>query len=99
MKAVGRTGAVALLYFEVVTTIALMMACYCQRGSAWCRHERRSGNSGCESGRVYADRQRLGIVAFLLDVIPSSVIGALPAGTSAGAAVCGDVRLCAASSG
>ncbi|UMX89612.1 hypothetical protein MJ579_27235 [Klebsiella pneumoniae] len=35
MKAVGRTGAVALLYFEVVSTIALIIRSdYRQRGAA-----------------------------------------------------------------
>ncbi|VFS61892.1 Aerobic C4-dicarboxylate transport protein [Kluyvera cryocrescens] len=52
MKAVGRTGAVALLYFEVVSTIALLIGLVIvnvvQPGAGY---ERRSGNSGCESGR------------------------------------------------
>ena len=49
MKAVGRTGAVALLYFEVVSTIALIIGLIIvnvvQR-----RDERRPVDARCESG-------------------------------------------------
>lgn len=51
MKAVGRTGAVALLYFEIVSTIALIIGLIIvnvvQPGR---RDERRSGNAGCAGG-------------------------------------------------
>ena len=46
MKAVGRTGAVALLYFEIVSTIALIIGLIIVNVvQAWCRNERRSGNA------------------------------------------------------
>ena len=51
MKAVGRTGAVALLYFEIVKYHrADYRSDNCQRGTAWRGHERRPGHAGCESG-------------------------------------------------
>ncbi len=51
MKAVGRTGAVALLYFEVVSTIALIIGLIIvKRGAAGRRDERRPVDARCESG-------------------------------------------------
>ncbi len=70
MKAVGRTGAVALLYFEIVSTIALIIGLIIvnvvQPGAGM---------------TVYAAQAKeQGIIAFLMDVIPGSVIGAFASG-------------------
>ena len=64
MKAVGRTGAVALLYFEVVSTLALIIGLIIV--------------NVVQPGAGMAKDQ--GVVAFLLDVIPGSVIGAFASG-------------------
>lgn len=50
MKAVGRTGAVALLYFEIVSTIALIIGLIIVNVVQRRRDERRSGNAGCAGG-------------------------------------------------
>ncbi len=53
MKQFGRTGAIALLYFEIVSTIALIIGLVRQHGPAWRRHEYRpphSGRLGARSG-------------------------------------------------
>ena len=46
MKKVGKVGGIALLYFEIVTTLALP----CQCSSARRRHARGSRDLGCELG-------------------------------------------------
>ena len=46
MKKVGKTGGLALLYFEIVSTVALIVGLVDrQRGAAGRRHERRSGHA------------------------------------------------------
>lgn len=82
MKAVGRTGAIALLYFEVVSTIALIIGLVVvnvlQPGAGM---NVDPNALDVKAVAVYADQaQQQGIVAFLLDVIPSSVIGAFASG-------------------
>lgn len=81
-KAVGRTGAIALLYFEVVSTIALIIGLVVvnvlQPGAGM---NVDPNALDVKAVAVYADQaQQQGIVAFLLDVIPSSVIGAFASG-------------------
>ncbi|ACR70877.1 C4-dicarboxylate transporter [Edwardsiella ictaluri] len=82
MKAVGRTGAIALLYFEVVSTIALIIGLVVvnilQPGVGM---NVDPNALDTKAVAVYADQAaQQGIVAFLLDVIPSSVIGAFASG-------------------
>ncbi|CBA34353.1 C4-dicarboxylate transport protein [Cronobacter turicensis z3032] len=82
MKAVGRTGAVALLYFEIVSTIALIIGLVIvnviQPGAGM---NVDPATLDAKAVAVYAEQaQQQGIVAFLMDVIPSSVIGAFASG-------------------
>ncbi|KQN53798.1 dicarboxylate/amino acid:cation symporter [Erwinia sp. Leaf53] len=82
MKAVGRTGAVALLYFEVVSTIALIIGLVVvnllQPGAGM---NVDPSTLDAKAVAVYAQQaEQQGIVAFLLDVIPGSVIGAFASG-------------------
>ncbi len=82
MKAVGRTGAVALLYFEVVSTIALIIGLIIvnvvQPGAGM---NVDPATLDAKAVAVYAEQAKdQGIVAFLLDIIPGSVIGAFASG-------------------
>lgn len=82
MKAVGRTGAVALLYFEVVSTIALIIGLIVvnviQPGTGM---NVDPATLDAKAVAVYAQQaEQQGVVAFLLDVIPGSVIGAFASG-------------------
>ena len=82
MKAVGRTGAVALLYFEVVSTLALIIGLIIvnvvQPGAGM---NVDPSTLDAKAVAVYAEQAKeQGIVAFLMDVIPGSVIGAFASG-------------------
>lgn len=82
MKAVGRTGAIALLYFEIVSTVALIIGLVVvnvlQPGSGM---NVDPNALDTKAVAIYTDQAaQQGIVAFLLDVIPSSVIGAFASG-------------------
>ncbi len=82
MKAVGRTGAVALLYFEIVSTIALIIGLIIvnvvQPGAGM---NVNPATLDAKAVAVYADQAKdQGIVAFIMDVIPASVIGAFASG-------------------
>ena len=82
MKAVGRTGAVALLYFEVVSTLALIIGLVIvnvvQPGAGM---NVDPSTLDAKAVAVYAEQAKdQGVVAFLLDVIPGSVIGAFASG-------------------
>ena len=82
MKAVGRTGAVALLYFEVVSTIALIIGLIIvnvvQPGAGM---NVDPSTLDAKAVAMYAEQAKdQGVVAFLLDVIPGSVIGAFASG-------------------
>ncbi|AUT28387.1 dicarboxylate/amino acid:cation symporter [Escherichia marmotae] len=82
MKAVGRTGAVALLYFEVVSTIALIIGLIIvnvvQPGAGM---NVDPASLDAKAVAVYAAQAKdQGIVAFIMDVIPASVIGAFASG-------------------
>ena len=82
MKAVGRTGAVALLYFEVVSTLALIIGLIIvnvvQPGAGM---NVDPSTLDAKAVAVYAEQAKdQGVVAFLLDVIPGSVIGAFASG-------------------
>ncbi len=101
MKAVGRTGAVALLYFEIVSTIALIIGLIIvnvvQPGAGM---NVDPATLDAKAVAVYAEQAKdQGIVAFLLDVIPSKRDWRVrqrkyPPGT----AVCRAVWLCLAPS-
>ncbi|MEP9282523.1 dicarboxylate/amino acid:cation symporter [Serratia marcescens] len=82
MKAVGRTGAIALLYFEIVSTIALIIGLVIvnlvQPGAGM---NVDPGTLDAKAAAVYAEQaQQQGIIPFLLDIIPGSVIGAFASG-------------------
>ena len=76
------TGAVALLYFEVVSTIALIIGLIIvnvvQPGAGM---NVDPSTLDAKAVAVYAEQAKdQGVVAFLLDVIPGSVIGAFASG-------------------
>lgn len=82
MKAVGRTGAIALLYFEIVSTIALIIGLLVvnifQPGAGM---NVDPAALDAKAVAMYAEQaQQQGLVPFLLDIIPSSVIGAFASG-------------------
>ena len=82
MKAVGRTGAVALLYFEVVSTIALIIGLIIvnvvQPGAGM---NVDPATLDAKAVAIYAEQAKdQGIVGFLMDIIPGSVIGAFASG-------------------
>lgn len=82
MKAVGRTGAVALLYFEIVSTLALIIGLIVvnvlQPGVGM---NVDPAVLDAKAVANYASQaQQQGVVPFLMDVIPSSVIGAFASG-------------------
>ncbi|WAF92844.1 dicarboxylate/amino acid:cation symporter [Aeromonas sp. BC14] len=82
MKAVGKTGAIALLYFEVVSTIALIIGLcvvnLLQPGAGMNVDPATLDASAISAYAEQAEAQ--GIIPFLLDVIPGSVIGAFASG-------------------
>lgn len=82
MKAVGRTGAIALLYFEIVSTIALIIGLVVvnvvQPGAGM---NVDPASLDAKAVAVYAEQaSQQGIIPFLLDIIPGSVIGAFASG-------------------
>ncbi|GAA0505095.1 dicarboxylate/amino acid:cation symporter [Tatumella terrea] len=82
MKAVGRTGAIALLYFEIVSTLALII------GLIIVNIANPGGGMNINPASLdvsaiatYAEQAKSqGVVPFLLDIIPNSVIGAFASG-------------------
>lgn len=82
MKAVGRTGAVALLYFEIVSTLALIIGLVVvnvlQPGVGMNVDPSSLNVAAVANYATEAGKQ--GVVPFLMDVIPSSVIGAFASG-------------------
>ncbi len=83
MKAVGRTGAVALLYFEIVSTIALIIGLIIvnvvQPGAGM---NVDPATLDAKAVAVYADQAKdQGIVAFIMDVIRRASLAHLPAVT------------------
>ncbi|TDB45485.1 dicarboxylate/amino acid:cation symporter [Photorhabdus khanii] len=82
MKAVGKTGAIALVYFEIVSTIALIIGLIVvnvvQPGAGM---NIDPTTLDVKAVSIYAEKAaEQGIIAFLLDVIPGSVIGAFASG-------------------
>ena len=82
MKSVGKTGGYALLYFEIVSTIALIVGPGDrQPGAARRRHERRRGDAGHQGIAAYtAPGKMQGTVDFLLAIIPNTVVDAFAKG-------------------
>ncbi|MFQ2718935.1 dicarboxylate/amino acid:cation symporter [Aeromonas caviae] len=82
MKAVGKTGAIALIYFEVVSTLALIIGlCVVNVLQPGAGMNVDPSSLDASAISVYADQaQSQGIIPFLLDVIPASVIGAFADG-------------------
>ncbi|WP_137818379.1 dicarboxylate/amino acid:cation symporter [Pseudomonas sp. 2FG] len=82
MKAVGKTGGLALLYFEVVSTIALVIGLVVvnlvQPGAGMHVDVSTLNASGIASFVEVGAQQST--IAFLLNVIPSTVVGAFAAG-------------------
>ncbi len=82
MKAVGKTGAIALIYVEVVSTLALIIGlCVVNVLQPGAGMNVDPSSLDASAISVYADQaQSQGIIPFLLDVIPASVIGAFAGG-------------------
>ncbi|MCJ7929734.1 dicarboxylate/amino acid:cation symporter [Aeromonas sp. LsrichE-8G] len=82
MKAVGKTGAIALIYFEVVSTLALIIGlCVVNLLQPGVGMNVDPSSLDASAISAYAEQaQSQGIVAFLLDVIPASMIGAFASG-------------------
>lgn len=82
MKAVGKTGAIALLYFEVVSTIALIIGlCVVNLLQPGAGMNVDPAALDASTISAYAEQAKSqGIIAFLLDIIPGSVIGAFASG-------------------
>ncbi|ACT11145.1 dicarboxylate/amino acid:cation symporter [Pectobacterium aroidearum] len=82
MKSVGRTGAVALLYFEIVSTIALIIGLVVvnivQPGAGMNIDPSTLDASAVAVYTQQASQQ--GLIPFLMDVIPASVVGAFASG-------------------
>lgn len=82
IRAVGRTGAIALLYFEIVSTTALIIGLIIvnlvQPGADM---NVDPGMLDAKAVMVYAEQaQQQGLIPFLLNIIPGSVIGAFASG-------------------
>jgi len=82
MKAVGRTGAIALIYFEIVSTIALIIGLIVvnvlQPGAGM---NVDPSTLDAKAVAVYAEQAKeQGVIAFLLDIIPNSIIGSFASG-------------------
>ncbi|AXW86346.1 C4-dicarboxylate transporter [Lonsdalea britannica] len=82
MKAVGRTGAVALLYFEVVSTVALLIGLVVvnlMQPGAGMNVDPSTLDAALVSNYASQAAEQ-GVIPFLLDIIPASVIGAFASG-------------------
>jgi len=82
LKSVGRTGAVALLYFEVVSTLALLIGLFVvnvlQPGVGM---NVDVTTLDAKAVAVYAEQAKnQGVIEFFLDIIPGSIIGAFASG-------------------
>lgn len=82
MKAVGKTGAIALIYFEVVSTLALIIGlCVVNLLQPGVGMNVDPSSLDASAISAYAEQAKSqGIIAFLLDIIPGSVIGAFASG-------------------
>jgi len=83
LKKVGRVGVKALLYFEVVTTLALvigLVAVNIIRPGAGINADPAALNAGAVEGYATAAQKPHGVVDILLGVIPTTVVGAFAQG-------------------
>ncbi|MEW6484015.1 dicarboxylate/amino acid:cation symporter [Tatumella sp. UCD-D_suzukii] len=82
MKAVGRTGAIALLYFEIVSTLALIIGLIIVNiANPGGGMNINPASLDASAIATYAEQAKSqGVVPFLLDIIPNSVIGAFASG-------------------
>ena len=83
LKKVGRVGIKALIYFEVVTTLALARRPHHrQPAAARCRHERRPDDARHQdrSQAYTAKAEEQSTVEFLMHIIPDTVVGAFAEG-------------------
>lgn len=82
MKAVGKTGGYALLYFEVVSTLALVIGLVVvnivQPGAGMHVDPSTLDTKGIAAFAAAGEQQST--VAFLLNVIPSTIVGAFASG-------------------
>jgi aerobic C4-dicarboxylate transport protein len=82
MKKVGRVGLKALIYFEVLTTLALIVGLLIVNGlqpGAGTNVDVKSLDTRAIQGFVAKSKEQ-GTVQFLMDVIPNTVIGAFASG-------------------
>jgi aerobic C4-dicarboxylate transport protein len=85
MRRVGRVGGKAFLYFEVVTTVALAIGLVVvnvtRPGAGVDAAALAAAGGGAEAvGRYAAAGGKLGVVDFLVHVVPASVVGAFAEG-------------------
>jgi aerobic C4-dicarboxylate transport protein len=85
MRRVGRVGAKAFVYFEVVTTFALAIGLVVvnvtRPGAGVDAAALTAGGRAAEAvGRYAAAGEKLGVVDFLVHVVPTSVVGAFAQG-------------------
>jgi aerobic C4-dicarboxylate transport protein len=82
MKKVGKTGALALLYFEVVSTLALIIGLVVVnvvKPGAGMNID--PATLDADAVKQYTNSESMqGVTSFLLDVIPTSVVGAFARG-------------------
>jgi aerobic C4-dicarboxylate transport protein len=82
MRRVGRVALKALVYFEIITAVALVLALLAVnlwRPGAGMHIDAASLGTGAIKG--YTEQaQHVGVVAFLLHIVPSSAVGAFAAG-------------------
>jgi aerobic C4-dicarboxylate transport protein len=82
MKAVGKTGALAILYFEVVTTLALVIGLLIvnvvQPGAGMNIDPAQLDPAAAAKYAASAEQQH--VVGFLMNLIPKTIVGAFAAG-------------------
>lgn len=82
MKAVGRTGGIALLYFELVSTLALIIGLIVVNViKPYAGMNVDASQLDASAVAAYADAAKSqGLVPFILDIIPGSAVGAFASG-------------------
>lgn len=85
LKKLGRVGGKTLLYFEVVSTLALLIGLVVvnvlQPGAGFHANAAELGATAAKTAHEYADKAHsLSTVDFLLNIIPSSFVGAFTSG-------------------
>ena len=86
LRKVGRVGLKALIYFEILTTLALLIGLlvvnWVQPGAGIhaSAGDLTAGASGAATSNYAAAGQKLSTVAFLLNIIPATFVGAFTSG-------------------